>query len=157
MRCGPVPLPIVASRTRVAPGSLNMWEWGPHPHRSRNIAQPVFDIVSSCTTVNLGFSQFGLNQVTPWSVETLAYTGFSALNFYEHATLPPPFRDSHSCGRDKLIDHCRSQHYKQPLAALVIQRLLQRTSLEHLLKTQYAMPVIEKHCAEVFGFTLTKS
>jgi hypothetical protein len=29
-------------------------------------------------------------------------------------------------------------------------------SLEHLLKTQHAMPVIEKHCAEVFGFTVVE-
>jgi hypothetical protein len=29
-------------------------------------------------------------------------------------------------------------------------------SLEHLLETQHAMPVIEKHCAEVFGFTVVE-
>ena len=29
-------------------------------------------------------------------------------------------------------------------------------SLEHLLETQHAMPVIEKHCAKVFGFTVAE-
>ena len=107
-----------------------MWESASYPHSPRNIAQSVYDIAFSCTTCDLGFNQFGLNQVTPWPVGILAYTDFDAPNFYEHATLPPLFRDSHACGRDKLIDHCSSQQYKQPPVVLNTQRLLQRTTVK---------------------------